>query len=331
MPHHHSLYYMPGQDNTTNTGSGVRQLTLSDEYEGRRLDNALSGMLRGVPKSRVYRLIRTGQVRVNGGRAKPDTRLHGGDLLRIPPVREREPDDPGNAPSPATLQQLERCILHEDKRLLVLNKPSAWAVHGGGGSSRPGLIEALRIARAEPGLQLAHRLDRGTSGVLLISRRHSALVQIHEALRSRHAKKLYWALVHGDWPAKLQCIEQPLERIEREGQRLVRISESGKAARTRIKVLQRFNFCTLVQVTPETGRTHQIRVHLASAEHPVVGDDRYGNRSSDALLTKETGFKGMFLHAKQIELVLQDEQRRFEAPLPESLQSCLERLQSRDG
>ena len=296
----------------------VRRIVIDEGSAGQRLDNFLLRELKGVPKTHVYRVIRAGEVRVNKGRAQADTRLELGDEVRIPPVRL-----PQKAEAPAAPAR-EFPIVFEDEHLLVIDKPAGVAVHGGSGVSY-GVIEALRRARpAAKFLELVHRLDKETSGLLMIAKKRSALVQLQDQLRDRETGKTYAALVWGDWPDKLKVIDVPLVKfVGSDGERWVRAGQAEEPGAKRsislVKVVQRSGGFSLLDVTIKTGRTHQIRVHLQQAGHPIVGDPKYGDFERNRELARgPLKFDRMFLHARRLrfthpatgaEIVL-------EAPLP---------------
>ncbi len=258
----------------------AQMLVVPERQDGQRLDNFLLRELKGLPRSRVYRLIRTGEVRVNRGRCKPDTRLVRGDQVRVPPYAGRRPAIAGT-PTGKLKQRLEDSVLFEDEALLVLNKPAGMPVHGGSGIAL-GLIEALRQTRPEwMEAELAHRLDRDTSGCLIIAKQVDFLRHIQSELRTGAVEKTYLALVHGAWPERLEQIDLPLRKNElASGERIVRADPGGKPALTTFQVLERFPEATLLQVGLETGRTHQIRVHCQSAGHPIIGDEKYGKSAA---------------------------------------------------
>ncbi|MGE5625811.1 MAG: 23S rRNA pseudouridine(955/2504/2580) synthase RluC [Bacillota bacterium] len=305
----------------------VRMLTAGEEDAGQRLDNFLFRTLKGVPKSHVYRLLRTGQVRVNKKRAKPDYRLETGDELRLPPVRQEEKASPGKPPH---WQQaaLQGAILFEDDRLLVVNKPAGMAVHGGSGVNF-GVIETLRVLRPEAkGLELAHRLDRETSGCLVVAKRRSAVRALHAAFREGGVEKHYLALLVGAWKGGEETVDLPLEKNQLEGgERMVKVSRDGKAAQSLFRPLQRFHDTALMDIRIYTGRTHQIRVHAAHLGHPVAGDDKYGDREANKRL-KAAGLKRMFLHAHRLAFAHPETGDRLElsAPLDEELQAVIVNL-----
>lgn len=295
----------------------------------RRLDNFLMSRLRGVPRSRVYRMIRSGEVRVNKGRAKPDRRLVEGDEVRIPPVKTtpRPPVRPGEHGGAAWLEER---ILYEDKDLLILNKPSGLAVHGGSGVSA-GAIELLRAARERSGdYDLVHRLDRDTSGCLLISKRRAALRYLHGLFREGEVQKRYTALLIGSWRGGNQNVDEPLlTNRRRGGERHVSVDPAGKPAFTRFIPERVCGPAQLTTVELGTGRTHQIRVHAASIGHPVAGDTRYG-LSADPVV-KDYGLGRLFLHAASLAFDSRDGERviRVDAPLDDELQAVLGRLERR--
>lgn len=286
----------------------VRFLTVDDESAGQRLDNFLFRHLKGVPKTHVYRIIRSGEVRINKGRAQAETRIEAGDVLRLPPVRVSARAEEGAAP-PAPPRDFP--LLHEDDALLAIDKPAGVAVHGGSGVSF-GVIEQLRTARPTARfLELVHRLDRETSGVLLVAKKRSALTALQDQFRERETGKTYLALVDGDWPATRKVLDAPLAKyLLPDGERRVRVVAKDHAdamrAVTLVKVLARFALpgetrpMSLLAVTIKTGRTHQIRVHLASAGHAIAGDDKYGDFERNRALQK-LGLRRMFLHAWRLQ------------------------------
>ncbi len=283
--------------------------------------------LKGVPKSRVYRILRKGEVRVNKGRIKPEYRLCAGDVIRIPPINVAEPKAV-HRPSEQSINELSRSIIFEDDRLLVLNKPSGIAVHGGSGLSY-GVIEALRYIRTDLRyLELIHRLDRETSGCLLIAKKRSALRQIHELFRNGGIEKQYQTLVLGDWPGGTKKIEFPLKKREVEGGgRVVVVDPAGKSAASIFSMAERYGDYTLMAVRLLTGRTHQIRVHAAHSGFPIAGDDSYGDRAQNRAL-KKLGLKRLFLHCCRMAFTLPDESERrvYDAPLDANLLRVLEKM-----
>ncbi|AFH92236.1 TPA: 23S rRNA pseudouridine(955/2504/2580) synthase RluC [Providencia stuartii] len=313
------------------TQNQVQFIDISDDEAGQRIDNFLLAKLKGVPKSMIYRIIRKGEVRVNKGRIKPEYKLIAGDQVRVPPVRVAEREE---APVSAKLDKvsaLADCILYEDDAILVINKPSGTAVHGGSGLSF-GVIEGLRALRPEARfLELVHRLDRDTSGILLVAKKRSALRALHEQLRLKQMQKDYLALVRGHWQSHTKVIQAPLlKNILQSGERVVRVSPEGKPSETRFKVEERFDNATLVKASPVTGRTHQIRVHTLHAGHPIAFDNRYGDKQFDSQLA-DTGLKRLFLHASALKFThpKTGEEMRLQAPLDKELNQCLKVLRSR--
>jgi 23S rRNA pseudouridine955/2504/2580 synthase len=305
-------------------GPGVSHVTIDSESDGQRIDNFLLRHLKGVPKSYVYRILRKGEVRVNKGRVKAVYRLKVGDLVRIPPVRVAEK---GDAPSPgrAVLDRLAASIIYEDKGLLVINKPSGVAVHGGSGLSY-GVIEAMRELRPqEKGLELIHRLDRDTSGCLMLAKRRSTLRLFHELMRGDGIQKRYLALAAGHFPGKRQRVDAPLRKNTlRGGERVVRVDESGKSALTLFHRVEQFDLGALVEADLKTGRTHQIRVHLAHLGCPILGDDKYGS-GEGAGIAERIGLKRLALHAASLRIHLPEESQPLviEAHLDERLQRAV--------
>lgn len=306
----------------------VQFITISDDEAGQRIDNFLLARLKGVPKSMIYRIVRKGEVRVNKGRIKVEYKLAAGDVVRVPPVRVAEREETPVSAKLDKVAALADCILYEDDHLLILNKPSGTAVHGGSGLSF-GVIEGLRALRPEARfLELVHRLDRDTSGVLLVAKKRSALRSLHEQLRLKGMQKDYLALVRGQWQSHCKAVQAPLlKNILQSGERIVRVSSEGKPSETRFKVEERYEFATLVKASPITGRTHQIRVHTLHAGHPIAFDDRYGDREFDRQLAG-TGLKRLFLHAAALrfEHPATGETMRIEAPMDQELRHCLQVL-----
>ena len=280
----------------------VKWLTVDEESAGQRLDNFLIRHLKGVPKTHIYRIIRSGEVRVNKGRASADTRIETGDVVRLPPVRISDKvAEKAARPAPGR----EFPLLLEDDALMAIDKPSGVAVHGGSGVSF-GVIEQLRQARPLAKLlELVHRLDRETSGILLVAKKRSALKHLQDQFRERETGKTYLALVQGSWPEKLKVIDSALHKfLLPDGERRVKVTSNedpdGMRSITLVKVAERLVDCTLLEVTIKTGRTHQIRVHLASQGHPIAGDDKYGDFEWNKVLQKQ-GLKRMFLHAWRLQ------------------------------
>lgn len=313
-----------------NTGgnASVRVVAIDAGSEGQRVDNFLLRELKGVPKSRVYNLLRRGEVRVNKGRVKAEYRLQLGDQVRIPPVRVSDEAAVAAAPSRGLQQRLTDGVLFEDDALLVLAKPSGLAVHGGSGVSY-GLIEALRAMRPEARfLELVHRLDRDTSGCIMVAKKRSALVTLHAALRGDGVDKRYLALVAGRWPERRRRIDVPLEKNTlQSGERMVRVAAGGKEALTEFSVVERFAAATLVEARPITGRTHQIRVHAQYAGHPLACDDKYGDREADARF-RELGLRRLFLHAHRLAFDWQGQRLELHAELEVELSQFLQTLRN---
>jgi 23S rRNA pseudouridine955/2504/2580 synthase len=293
---------------------GVRHVAI-DDAAGQRIDNFLLGEMNGVPRSRVYGMLRKGEVRVNGGRIRPDYRLKSGDVVRLPPWRGTVT---GETPAPgrALLDQLAGSIIYEDAGVIVLNKPAGLAVHGGSGI-RSGVIEALRVLYPdERRLELAHRLDRDTSGCLVLARHRTALLELHAAFRDATVAKTYDALVYGAWPRTVRTVRAHLERfVTRGGERRVRVVTVGKSARTEFSIVASDEHASWVKAHPHTGRTHQIRVHCQTSGHPIVGDEKY---APDELLaySRGAGVRRLCLHATSVALPIAGTVRRFEAPVP---------------
>ncbi len=307
--------------------SRVLKMVVEPEAAGQRIDNFLLTRLKGVPRSHVYRILRTGEVRRNGGRVKAEDRLDAGDILRIPPIRLSSPD---TVPIPADSlrTQLESRILYEDEHILVLDKPQGMAVHGGSGL-RYGVIEGLRAIRPDARfLELAHRLDRDTSGCLLIAKKRAALTSLHGQFRDDQIKKVYLALLVGEWAHKYWRVDAPLEKNTlRSGERVVRVARDGKAAVTEFRRLARHVGATLVEARPVTGRTHQIRVHAQTLGHPIAGDDRYGDENLNRPL-RQKGLRRLFLHALETRFTHPQTGKSLciKAPLAVELQGFLDAL-----
>ncbi len=317
---------------TARIPTAARRVRAGSRGEGQRLDNFLLRQLAHVPKSRVYRLLRRGEVRVNGKRKGPDYRLAAEDEVRLPPVREAP--TPRTRTVPASLLEVVRtAVIHEDERLIVLDKPAGLAVHGGSGLAF-GAIEALRALRPDEPLDLAHRLDRDTSGCLLVARTPAALRTLHALLREGAVDKHYTALVIGRWHLGSKTIDAPVLTHQRQGgERVVRVHAAGKLAVSRFTPGEHLgSTATLMDVEIHTGRTHQIRVHAAYARHPVAGDDKYGNRSANQVLAA-AGLSRMFLHAASVAFRWPADGARFQvrAPLPAELEAFLSVLRRRPG
>ncbi|MFK4134473.1 23S rRNA pseudouridine(955/2504/2580) synthase RluC [Pseudomonas luteola] len=313
--------------NPTSSNNGVQLFEVSSELAGQRIDNYLRTLLKGAPKTFIYRILRKGEVRVNKGRIKPDYRLQAGDIIRVPPMRLPEKDGPAPV-SQALAELMEAAIVYEDKTLIVINKPAGIAVHGGSGVSL-GVIEVFRQIRPDAkDLELVHRLDRDTSGLLMIAKRRSMLRHLHEALRGDGVDKRYHALVRGHWPAAKKQIRAPLMKNNlRSGERMVEVNLEGKDALTEFRVLRRYgDFATLVEAKPVTGRTHQIRVHAKHAGHSIAGDPKYGDEAFSREI-RDLGGKRLFLHASSLNVPLPDgETLQLTAPVDETWAATLSRL-----
>ncbi len=306
----------------------VRFITVEADRTGQRLDNFLIGQLKGAPKSLVYRIVRKGEVRVNKGRSKPDYKLQAGDLVRVPPVRLpalNQVPDVGAGLS----KLLQDAILYESDGLLIVNKPSGLAVHGGSGVSL-GLIESLRqVFPQYRFLELIHRLDKDTSGCVMVAKKRSTLKTIQDQLRARGGiNKIYHALVVGEWPEKCKQVTAPLLRYAlQSGERMVKVDDQGKASITRYRILKQYQQLTLIEAKPVTGRTHQIRVHCQFMGHPIIGDDKYGNAEIDQQ-QRQQGLKRLFLHAAELRLLDPSTEKEIHvtAPYDEALGQALRRL-----
>ncbi len=308
----------------------AREIRIEPGFAGQRLDNHLFRLLRDVPKSRIYRMLRNGEVRVNGGRVKQDYRIQAGDRLRLPPVRSEPTAVPVEAIPSSLAQTLLASIVYEDRHLLALNKPAGIAVHAGSGVDF-GVIEVLRAARPEaPMLELVHRLDRETSGCLLVARERAALTALHELLRAHDGiDKRYLALVDGQWSGGARRITNTLQRLGPQGQvRRSASADAGKHADSEFVPLRRFADATLMEVRIHTGRTHQIRVHAAECGHPILGDDKYGDFAANRKWRK-LALKRMFLHAARMRFRWPwgGDPIEINAPLPAELARVIEQLE----
>ena len=306
---------------------------VGEEGDAQRIDNYLTRLLKGVPKSHVYRILRSGEVRVNSRRVGPDHRLKIGDRVRVPPVQIARRADTGLAARQGGQPRFAGRVLFEDEALLVLDKPAGVAVHGGSGVSS-GVIEQLRYERPQARfLELVHRLDRDTSGVLVLAKKRSALTELHRQLREGEARKFYLALTRGRWTDASRNVTVPLHKyVLASGERRVRVHDDGQAARTIFRVKRLWQEYSLVEAELKTGRTHQIRVHLAHLDHPIAGDDKYGDYDLNKSLARE-GLKRMFLHAFKLTVrhPITGTSVTFEAPLPEELQAFVDRLNASDA
>lgn len=309
---------------------GVQMVTVDENNDGQRLDNFLIAQLKGVPRSWVYRVLRRGEVRVNKGRCKPARRLQLGDIVRIPPVRQAQKQS--NRPSGRLIGLIENSIAYEDDLVLILNKPAGIAVHGGSGLSH-GVIEILRASRpGAPYLELAHRLDRETSGCLMLAKKRSALRRLQELQRDGKIEKRYVALLAGRSRKGNWRVDAPLKKnVLKSGERIVRVDPEGKRAITHFKLMKRFTDAILVEARLETGRTHQIRVHAASNGTPILGDQKYGDEGTDLLL-RRLGLRRLFLHAASLRFDWPGKPEGFhiEAALPIELKSVLDVLEKHE-
>ncbi len=323
------IFSMKTQTSATNRDADstprVQIVEVPEDRTGQRLDNFLSGRLKGVPKSLIYRICRTGEVRVNGGRVKPDHRLNAGDKVRVPPVRVAERGQ-SEAPSDNQVGRVEASIIHEDREFLVIDKPAGVASHGGSGVSF-GAIELMRAARPRDTLELAHRLDRDTSGVLVLTRKRSALTALQAAIREGRVEKRYLALIEGALPKARTSVDAPLRKsVLQGGERMVRVDPEGKESRSHFSEIERYSGASLVEVALETGRTHQIRVHAQHLGHPLAGDEKYGDRAFNKAM-REQGLKRLFLHAARFEFDLGERSYSFSAPLAPELAAVVDALQ----
>lgn len=310
------------------TRSGPRLVIVPEDRAGQRLDNFLLGQLKGAPRSLVYKIVRSGQVRVNGGRVKVDRRLEGGDEVRIPPVRLGE-TGAGGTPPRAFMDALQAAVVFEDDRLLALDKPSGVASHGGSGISF-GAIETLRAARPNQSLELVHRLDRDTSGLLVIAKKRSALVELQALMREEGGiAKRYLALLTGRMPDGVMTVDAPLHvGLRQGGERHVQVSPDGKPSLSHFRVIERIGGHSYSEVRIATGRTHQIRAHARHIGHPVAGDDKYGEPEVNKRLRAKAGLRRMFLHSSTLEFELDGGRAPYllNAPLPAELAAVLDRL-----
>jgi 23S rRNA pseudouridine955/2504/2580 synthase len=310
--------------------SHVKHIAISSDESGQRLGNFLLRIFKNVPKSRVYKAIRTGEVRVNKGRSSPDYKLMADDIIRIPPITQDEASPPKLPVKQSLLELLANRILFEDSHIIVLNKPAGIPVHGGSGVDY-GIIEAMRLLRPElKVLDLAHRLDRDTSGCLLLAKKGSALRKLHALFRENKVTKIYDCLCKGKWRGDLHRVRSALLKHQlQSGEHNVIVSAEGKASLTTFRVIERFENMTLMSAELGSGRTHQIRVHAASVKHPLAGDDRYGDKEWNQQLKKEFGLKRLFLHARTLRFTSPVDGTtviHMEAPLEPDLQSALLRL-----
>ena len=320
------------QPDLPSQGTGARTVRIAEDRDGQRIDNFLLGYLKGAPRSLVYKLLRSGQVRVNGGRCKAERRLEAGDEVRIPPVRLNIEGDGDKSPPPkGLLDALEAAIVFEDARLLALNKPSGLASHGGSGISH-GAIESLRALRPRESLELVHRLDRDTSGLLIVAKKRSALVELQALLREDHGAgiaKRYLTLLTGRMPDGVMSVDAPLHvGLRQGGERHVQVSANGKPSMSHFRALERRSGQSYCEVRIDTGRTHQIRVHAQHIGHPIAGDDKYGDEAANRRLREQVGLKRLFLHASTLEFALDGGKAPYllNAPLASDLIEVLDRL-----
>ena len=313
-----------GKLSMNKVSSGVSLVEVTQDRDGQRLDNFLAARLKGLPRSVIYRVIRTGQVRVNGGRAKPATRLETGDIVRIPPARIRE-TNPGDIP-PAVMQLIEKSICYEDRGVMVIDKPAGMVVHGGSGLAW-GVIDVVRKLRPALNVDLVHRLDRATSGCLLLALSGDALRELNTQINTNQVEKRYLCLLDGKLDNDLVHVNEPIGQFERSGQKFMRVDPEGKPAHTTFRLMQNYVDCSFAQAQLHSGRTHQIRVHAAHLGLPLVADDRYSPAARQKFWKKQ-GLKRMFLHAHQVNFYTADgEQQLVNAPLPEELRKLLEKLE----
>lgn len=321
---------MPSNENTVvanEPNRGVQLLEVGAHSEAQRVDNFLMSHLKGVPKSRIYRLIRKGEVRINKKRAKPETKLHAGDIVRVPPIRVAQTNTLA-PPSQGLIDLLGNSVLFEDEQMIVINKPQGLAVHIGSGLLT-GLIEALRWIKKEQGrqeefLELAHRIDKDTTGCVIIAKNPIFLKYLQSEFKARRVHKIYHAIVHGQWPDDIVEVNAPLlKRDVNEGEKIVIVDDAGKASTTRFKLIKTSTQASLIEASPLTGRTHQIRVHCQYAGHPIVGDRKYTSLERNAL----SSIKTLCLHAASIEFALEDGRRiSVQAPLAGHMQQLLQSM-----
>lgn len=325
----HSIGEMANLSKTSNaiSDASVTQISIDEEMAGQRIDNFLARILKGVPKSHIYRILRSGEVRVNKKRIDATYRLIADDVVRIPPVRVSKPADDGVSRKPVAAK-FEHAVLFEDDAVLVLDKPAGFAVHGGSGISL-GVIEQLRLERPHAKfLELVHRLDRETSGVLMLAKKRSALVGLHEAMRANKMEKRYVMLVHGDWTDKKKHVSLPLHKyVLPNGERRVAVQADGQHSETIFHLRRRYGEFTLLEAQLITGRTHQLRVQLAHLGFPIAGDDKYGDFSVNKAMQKR-GLKRMFLHSEitVIRHPISGDKLKLQAPLPKELEKFLNQL-----
>ena len=322
---------MPTLSPKAKATQGVQHLQIDEEFAGQRVDNFLLRTLKGVPKSRIYRIIRKGEVRLNSKRVKPNSRLSAGDTLRIPPVRTSQNTESRNY---SLEQNIENTIIYESNLLLIINKPAGIAVHGGSGISA-GVIESLRQTRPEEKtLELVHRLDRGTSGCLMVSKKRAYLKLLQAELhRKNHLKKVYHVITHGRWPARKQHVNAPISKnLLASGERISKVEQGGKESLTQFRVLAYDGKLSLLEAIPVTGRTHQIRVHCRHVGFPIVGDDKYGFDDADKVLMSR-GNRRLMLHAQRLQIPVLDGNPaiQIEAPADELFRNLSDEIMSNNS
>jgi 23S rRNA pseudouridine955/2504/2580 synthase len=304
--------------------SGVSLVEVTQDRDGQRLDNFLSARLKGLPRSVIYRIIRTGQVRVNGGRAKPATRLETGDIVRVPPAKVREMV-PGDVP-PSVIPLINQSICYEDHGVMVINKPSGMAVHGGSGLAW-GVVDVVRKIRPGLNVDLVHRLDRATSGCLLLALSGDSLRHLNSQINNNQVEKRYLCLLDGKLKQEIVQVNEPIGQFERAGQKFMRVDPEGKPAHTTFRLVQNYASFSFAEAQLHTGRTHQIRVHAAHLGIPLAADDRYSSKDRQKFWKKQ-GLKRLFLHAHQVSFrTLDGEQHLVNTPMPPELKALLEKLE----
>lgn len=304
--------------------TNVKQVVITEDQSGQRIDNFLHRYFGNLPKSRVYQMLRKGEVRVNKGRIQQTYKIKKGDIVRVPPVFLQDKGDAAK-PSTAIINRLSESIIYDDANFSVINKPAGIAVHSGTGQVH-GVIDALRCIN--PAYELVHRLDKDTSGCLILAKNNQVLRKLNDALKTTHVKKYYQALLAGRISQKKFVVKQSLKKsMMKGGERMVQVDEEGKSAITNFKCIRSYRNATLVEIELETGRTHQIRVHSADYGHPILGDTKYGNKAMNSAF-KKLGLKRMFLHASSISLKhpVTGEKININAPLDEKLNSVLNDL-----
>lgn len=309
----------------TKQNSKIKYCTIGAEQAGQRIDNYLIKILPGVPKSHVYKILRKGEIRVNKKRIKPEYRLQEQDEIRVPPIRIATKNQ--NVPLSKTANLLEKRIIYEDEQIIIINKPSGIASHGGSGINF-GVIEIMRALRPNARfLELVHRLDRDTSGCMILAKKRSALVELHALLRTGKITKTYLALVKGSWESGKKMVNLPLVKNQlQSGERIVRVNKEGKEAITEFKLIKKFVQASLVEAILHTGKTHQIRVHTAYLGHPIAGDEKYGDKEFNKTL-RHSGLKRLFLHAKTIKFIFTSGQNiEIKSPLDNELNEVLSKL-----